>query len=163
MKKRLIFAIILFVLLCAVCLPVAYYLHAVLSRQTLDLSFQLGRIVSGVFHTPMLLRLWLLMCALCALFCVWAIVGSSYLSYKNGMYQVTPLIPVPLPAGNGEYGTAWWMSERQLRQSFAEIHIPKDCLAELLRSGEMEYNEVEQLRQQGVLDAEAGLNGRSHV
>ncbi len=163
MKKRIIFAIILFVLLCAVCLPVAYYLHAVLSRQTLDLSFRLGRIVSGVFHTPMLLRLWLLMCALCALFCIWAIVGSSYLSYKNGMYQVTPSIPVPLPAGNGEYGTAWWMSNWQLRQSFAEIHIPKDCLAELLCPGEMEYNEAEQLRQQGVLDADAGLDGRSNV
>ena len=135
MKKRIIFAIILFVLLCAVCLPVAYYLHAVLSRQTLDLSFRPGRIVSGVFHTPMLLRLWLLMCALCALFCIWAIVGSSYLSYKNGMYQVTPSIPVPLPAGNGE----------------------------LLCPGEMEYNEAEQLRQQGVLDADAGLDGRSNV
>lgn len=160
MKKRIIFAIVLFALLCGACLPAGYYLHTVLSRQAVDLSFDLGHIISGVFGTPAALRLWLMLCALCGLFCIWAMVGSTYLNYKNKMYQVTPDIFIPLPAGHGEFGTAWWISEKKLGEVFSKVHSPKNCLQELIAQGESDYMQVEFLRQQGLLDAKTGRNGR---
>lgn len=160
MKKRIIFALVLFVLLCGACLPVGYYLHAVLSRQTVSLSFDIGRMISGVFGSPAALRLWLLLCALCGLFCIWAMVGSTCLNYKNGMYQVTPDIFIPLPAGHGEFGTAWWMSPKRLKKVFTSVRTSKDCLQELAAQGEWDYAQIESLRQQGLLDAKAGRNGR---
>lgn len=160
MKKRIIFALILFVLLCGACLPAGYCLHAVLSRQKLELGFNLPQMAGAVFHTPEALRLWLLLCALCGLFCVWALVSSTYLNYKNGLYQVTPDISIPLPAGQGEYGTAWWLSLKQLNKAFTEVRVPKDCLQELMAGGEQDYAEIQSLRQQGLLNAKAGKNGR---
>lgn len=144
-------------------MPVVYYLHAVLAKQTVDLSFNIGHIVSGVFGTPAALRLWLLLCALCGLFCIWAMVSSTYLNYKNGMYQVTPDIVIPMPAGHGEYGTAWWMSQKKLDKFFTKVCIPNNCLKELLVGGEEDYSEIQRLRQQGILDAKTGKNGRSAV
>ena len=158
MKKRIIFAIILFALLCGVCLPVAGFLHAALSRQPLSLDF--WAMVAGVFRTPQALRLWLLMCALCGLFCVWAMVSSTYLNYKNGQYRVTPDISIPMPAGHGEFGTAWWMSGKAQRKAFSEVEIPKDALQDLFAAGDCEAAEIEQLRAEGLLDARKKKNGR---
>lgn len=59
------------------------------------------------------------------------IMGIWYLmvddkQYKADMIQVTPDIRTPAPAGQGQHGTARWLSKKEIDQVFASCIIDKD-------------------------------------
>lgn len=144
MKKRVITAIILWLILAGVVLPpVVADLHALLSRQTEALTIKPWVGWQVVLEGELPLRLYLLLAALCALGVLWAVVSSSYINYKSGMIQVTPDIVTPAPAGQGQYGTARWLEKRQIPKYYAVAEVKNKALEELLIQGKSDFEEVE--------------------
>lgn len=71
------------------------------------------------------LRFYLILCALVALLLLWILFTGSYLNYKNSVQVITPKIRTPLPAGNGEFGTAHWLKEKDYSEIFKTWVLPK--------------------------------------
>ena len=66
--------------------------------------------ISGVFGGEKPRKLYLLLEALVVLLCVVYYVCAEQ-TYQTDTYKVTDNISVPVPSGQGQHGTAWFMSE----------------------------------------------------
>lgn len=144
MKKRVITAIIVWLVLAGVVLPpVVADLHALLSRQTEALTIKPWVGWQVVLTGEITLRLYLLLAALCALFVIWAVASSSYINYRSGMIQVTPDIATPAPAGQGQFGTARWADKQDLARWYSCLKIDRAETAQMLEAGKEDYKEVE--------------------
>ena len=163
LKKRMIAALLLWALLAALAMPMCYNLDKILSGTPETFRFNPQVIVPAVWSNARLRRLWLLLAALCGLFCAWAMVGSSWLRYDNKLYTVVPGITIPLPAGHGEHGTSWWMDGRKKGKVWTQAAVVPERLEELLSAGNTDYAEIQALRASGRLNAEAGKDGREEA
>ena len=100
--------------------------------------------ISGVFGGEKPRKLYLLLEALVVLLCVVYFVCAE-LTYQTDTYKVTDNISVPVPSGQGQHGTAWFMSDKIKRRAFDYIRISKsDLLISRLGSiGENRYRAIE--------------------
>ena len=90
--------------------------------------------ISGVFGGEKPRKLYLLLEALVVLLCVVYFVCAER-TYQTDTYKVTDNISVPLPSGQGQHGTAWFMSNKIKRRAFDYIRIsPADPLISRLVS-----------------------------
>lgn len=62
--------------------------------------------------------LWLLLEAGGVLWVLWCLYGRSYLDYHSDMYEVVPGFAIPRPDGQGQHGTAWFMSTKDYQDHF---------------------------------------------
>lgn len=144
MKKRVITAVILWLILAGVVLPpLTASFHALLSRHPEALTIKPWVGWHVVLSNGILLRMYLLLAALCALGVIWAVVSSSYINYKSGMIQVTPDIATPAPAGQGQFGTARWADKQDLTRWYSCLKIDRAGMAQMLEAGREDYKEVE--------------------
>ena len=67
--------------------------------------------ISGVFGGEKPRKLYLLLEALVVLLCVVYYVCAER-TYQTDTYKVTDNISVPVPSGQGQHGTAWFMSDK---------------------------------------------------
>lgn len=77
---------------------------------------------------------------------IFAIVyASNSVNYKSDMYRVTPDIEIPYPAGQGQYGTSWFISEKELGRFFTKITVDEDStvIRELLKKSKEEFDKTE--------------------
>ena len=100
--------------------------------------------ISGVFGGEKPRKLYLLLEALVVLLCVVYYVCAER-TYQTDTYKVTDNISVPVPSGQGQHGTAWFMSDKIKRRLFDYIRISKsDPLISWLGSiGENRYRAIE--------------------
>ena len=100
--------------------------------------------ISGVFGGEKPRKLYLLLEALVLLLCVVYFVCAER-TYQTDTYKVTDNISVPVPSGQGQHGTAWFMSDKIKRRAFDYIRISKsDPLISRLGSiGENRYRAIE--------------------
>ena len=100
--------------------------------------------ISGVFGGEKPRKLYLLLEALVLLLCVVYFVCAER-TYQTDTYKVTDNISVPVPSGQGQHGTAWFMSDKIKRRVFDYIRISKsDPLISRLGSiGENRYRAIE--------------------
>lgn len=100
--------------------------------------------ISGVFGGEKPRKLYLLLEALVVLLCVVYFVCAER-TYKTDTYKVTDNISVPVPSGQGQHGTAWFMSDKTKRRAFDYISIsPADPLVSRLVSiGRERYIAIE--------------------
>lgn len=49
---------------------------------------------------------------------IWMLFGHSYLNYKNHMRNVAPGVRTPEASGQGQYGTASWMEQKDYQDAF---------------------------------------------
>ena len=73
---------------------------------------------------------------------LWALFGASNSIGRSGMYTVVPGFKIPKPAGQGQYGTAWWMEENEFDTYFQSAGTP----AELPLNRELEERYKEERR-----------------
>ena len=101
-------------------------------------------IFSGVFGGEKPRKLYLLLEALVVLLCVVYFVCAER-TYQTDTYKVTDNISVPVPSGQGQHGTAWFMSNKIKRRAFDYIRIsPADPLiSRLVSIGENRYRAIE--------------------
>lgn len=100
--------------------------------------------ISGVFGGEKPRKLYLLLEALVVLLCVVYFVCAER-TYQTDTYKVTDNISVPVPSGQGQHGTAWFMSDKTKRRAFDYISIsPADPLVSRLVSiGRERYIAIE--------------------
>lgn len=100
--------------------------------------------ISGIFGGEKPRKLYLLLEALVVLLCVVYFVCAER-TYKTDTYKVTDNISVPVPSGQGQHGTAWFMSDKTKRRAFDYISIsPADPLVSRLVSiGRERYIAIE--------------------
>lgn len=89
------------------------------------------------------LRFYLLFTAASALFLVWLLIEQS-IDYKTKTQKIAPGIVTPRPAGQGQHGTARWMSKREVRKTFTGWTIRKSSspLKELIEAGKNDRKEI---------------------
>ena len=101
-------------------------------------------IFSGVFGGEKPRKLYLLLEALVVLLCVVYFVCAER-TYQTDTYKVTDNISVPLPSGQGQHGTAWFMSnkEKHSMYHFVEISQSNAVIKALMEQGRKRFEAVE--------------------
>ena len=100
--------------------------------------------IAGVFGGEKPRKLYLLLEALVVLLCVVYFVCAER-TYQTDTYKVTDNISVPVPSGQGQHGTAWFMSNKIKRRAFDYISISKSdpLISRLVSIGENRYRAIE--------------------
>lgn len=101
-------------------------------------------IFSGVFGGEKPRKLYLLLEALVVLLCVVYFVCAER-TYQTETYKVTDNISVPVPSGQGQHGTAWFMSnkEKHSMYHFVEISQSNAVIKSLMEQGRKRFEAVE--------------------
>lgn len=56
---------------------------------------------------------------------LWMLFGRSHLNYASSMYEVVPGFKIPRPDGQGQHGTAWFMSPKRFEENFSAVEVMK--------------------------------------
>lgn len=100
--------------------------------------------ISGVFGGEKPRKLYVLLEALVVLLCVVYFVCAER-TYQTDTYKVTDNISVPVSSGQGQHGTAWFMSnkEKHLTYHFVEISKSNTVIKALMEQGRKRFEAVE--------------------
>ena len=100
--------------------------------------------ISGVFGGEKPRKLYLLLEDLVVLLCVVYFVCAER-TYQTYTYKVTDNISVPVPSGQGQHGTAWFMSnkEKHSMYHFVEISQSNAVIKSLMEQGRKRFEAVE--------------------
>lgn len=100
--------------------------------------------ISGVFGREKPRKLYLLLEALVVLLCVVYFVCAER-TYQTDTYKVTDNISVPVPSGQGQHGTAWFMSDKEKHSTyhFIEISQSNAVIKALMEQGRKRFEAVE--------------------
>lgn len=100
--------------------------------------------ISGVFGGEKPRKLYLLLEALVVLLCVVYFVCAER-TYQTDTYKVTDNISVPVPSGQGQHGTAWFMSDKEKHSTyhFIEISQSNTVIKALMEQGRKRFEAVE--------------------
>ena len=100
--------------------------------------------IAGVFGGEKPRKLYLLLEALVVLLCVVYFVCAER-TYQTDTYKVTDNISVPVPSGQGQHGTAWFMSnkEKHSMYHFVEISQSNAVIKALMEQGRKRFEAVE--------------------
>lgn len=104
----------------------------------------LGMMIGNVLTQENLQKLFLLLESLVALMCVVYYVCAER-SYQADTFKVTDNISIPVPYGQGQHGTAWFMSEKDKKKIFDYIDISptEPLIAKLVDIGKKRYAAIE--------------------
>lgn len=145
MNKRFVAAGIFLLFFSFLTVLAAYNIHQFFSRQMM-FSLSLLVCIQGLLAVPEI-RTWAFLLELLVLLGLfWLIFGSAgHIKPVSKVIHVCPGIETPVPEGQGQYGTARWMSAGEINEAFTAIHI--DSLSPGLR----------ELKAAGRDDMEGGL------
>lgn len=149
MSKKILYripvCIFIFVVGSITALLFASVLNDVLTtgRISTDLT-DFSTIISGVFGGEKPRKLYLLLEALVVLLCVVYFVCAER-TYQTDTYKVTDNISVPVPSGQGQHGTAWFMSDKEKHSMyhFVEISQSNAVIKSLMEQGRKRFEAVE--------------------
>ncbi len=133
-KRRVTAAAITLLLFSCLAVVGAYNAHQLFSREA-RFSLSLWDCLGGAVRIPPV-RHWFLLLEACALLTVvWMLFSRQHVNYKSSMVQICPGIETPVADGQGQYGTARWMSEQELASVFLSVKVdPNDGLLRELRA-----------------------------
>lgn len=136
MRRRLIAAAICFLILSIASMYAGYNFDRVLSQDTASCSVDPLVVLTGAWAGKARL-LTLLLVVASAGGVLFLTLMPEYIKYKSNMIQVVPGVETPEAAGQGQYGTAHWLSKSEIPKVFAPAQIDTDShlIAELLKHG----------------------------
>lgn len=105
-----------------------------------DISGLIGNVLAEDKLKQLFLLLEVLVLLMCAVYYV-----CADRSYQAETFAVTDEISVPVPYGQGQHGTAWFMSDKIKRRAFDYISISKadPLISRLISIGENRYRAIE--------------------
>lgn len=105
-----------------------------------DISGLIGNVLAEDKLKQLFLLLEVLVLLMCAVYYV-----CADRSYQAETFAVTDEISVPVPYGQGQHGTAWFMSDKIKRRAFGYISISKSdpLISRLVSIGEERYRAIE--------------------
>lgn len=148
MKKRLTVAALVLAVSALVVIPVlALDLHALLSRDTGQLTASPLVGWAAVVSVPQVGRMYGILTATLGLLLVWILASGSSLKYRSDMQQVTPDIYTPCADGQGQFGTARWLSKNKYGKCFTVRTLAEhEELETLLAAGIQDKEEIDAKR-----------------
>lgn len=101
-------------------------------------------IISNVLSQEKLRQLFLIFEALVILLCV-VYYTCSQRTYQSDIYKVTDKISIPMPYGQGQHGTAWFMDKKEMKKMYTFLSISEinPVVQKLLHNGDERFNAVE--------------------
>lgn len=137
MKKRLAVAAVCWAVLSALLPLAANSLYWLLSGSIDQCTMDVNTAWNAVRENELVGQLWLIGEGLLVLMLLWCVFGTEHIKYKSNLYQVAPGIRIPRPEGQGQYGTAWWMTREEIRDTFAAVRLRRKdpVLQELVQHG----------------------------
>lgn len=105
-----------------------------------DISGLIGNVLASDKLKQLFLLLEVLVLLMCAVYYV-----CADRSYQAETFAVTDEISVPMPYGQGQHGTAWFMSDKIKRRAFDYISISKadPLISRLVSIGKERYRAIE--------------------
>lgn len=102
-------------------------------------------VIGNILSNAKQLKLFFLFEAFVLLMCVVYYVCAKR-TYQADTFAVTDEISVPVPYGQGQHGTAWFMSEKEKKKYFQHVEISpaNTVVARLIDLGKKRYAAVEQ-------------------
>lgn len=122
MKRRFLTALFLLPFLLAVAALLACNLHRLLSGST-GFVYQPMTILELLMQERKVQLFFLAFAACSLLLLIACLVTGPGVQYKNSTVRVAPGIYIPVSAGNGEYGTARFSSQKAMRKIFARSKL----------------------------------------
>lgn len=136
MKRRIIAGIIVLVVLWIAAVPIAYDLDALLS-QRYDYVWNPIWAFLLVLRNDKALKMLLLLLGVMTLAVIACLTAGSNVTVRTGMQQITPDISIPKADGQGQFGTARFLSKKKYEKTFTAYKLPKDGLYQnLIEEGE---------------------------
>lgn len=153
MGKRLIFALIVFVLAAAILLPPAaanvdQFLRSQISAgDALAEGYpflNLQESWSALLRSSRVLMLWVMSALILALLLFLLILQGSGIDHRSRMQRITPDIVTPCADGQGQCGTARWMSKKEMRKVFSLWKLPGKSASfkALMKAGKADRKEI---------------------
>lgn len=132
-KQRYFAASVVFLCLAFLMLELAGNVHLLLSVGTSSVTLNPLLLARLLLSSRKALMMYLLLLGFAALFVWWGLFGRSYLNYHSKMFEVVPGFEIPMPEGQGQHGTAWWLEAQEFDKHFASIDtsVPVPLPAEL--------------------------------
>lgn len=123
MKRKFTFAAIWFFSAAVLSLGLAFNLHCLLSGQVQNCTVAVVDLLEAVMVIPEVRKLYLLLLALSAVAILYILLDSRPITVRSDMQQVTPTLQTPAAAGQGQFGTARWLSSKQYPMAFDEVLV----------------------------------------
>lgn len=119
MKKKLILLIVLLLFTIPVCMYISSLIHLMFSGEFSDLTLpNFNDITTSIFSNPNHFKVYGLLQYFFTLFSFYAIFMQKSNPYEIKMVNVTNKIKTPAPAGEGQYGTASWITKSEFDTKF---------------------------------------------
>lgn len=144
MKRKIAVALAVLCVGAAMGIPLlASALHHLLSRQPERIALDLAGAWHLVLENGRVRAFYWLGLASLILTLAAILLQGTVFHYESGLQQITPEIKTPYAAGQGQYGTARWMTRRERDKVFSRWQL-KDTpeLEELLEAGCKDQKEV---------------------
>ena len=126
---------------CAVAmLGAAVNLERLLLKQ--PFLFSPARWLAAARASERCMLLWLLLWLLTVLGVIWALWGNEALNIHSKMVELLPGFEVPLPDGQGQHGTAWWLPKKDYARVFDTARIGVTLTPELREQYMRERSEI---------------------
>lgn len=125
----------------------ALALHKLLARETGGLTITPGVAWAAVFNVIQVRNMYLLLLASLALALLAILLQGGLFNYRSTMQRLTPEIQTPCAAGQGQFGTAKWMPQRELGRFFTPWKVSQTDLRELLEEGRKDREAVYEKKQ----------------
>lgn len=138
-----------FVVAAVLLLPqLAADIHYFFSRQWERLTMNPLDGWSAIIASGKPLQFYLLLSAVVALLLAYILFTGSYLKYRSNMQVITPDIVTPCADGQGQFGTARWLTRDEIGRCFGiwRIHRKDKALVELMKAGERDRKEIRDAR-----------------
>lgn len=103
-----------------------------------------GSLIGNIYAHEKIRQLFLLLEALVVLMCVVYYVCAKR-TYQADTYAVTDTISIPVPYGQGQHGTAWFMSKKEMRKTYTFLSISEidPTVQKLLHIGDDRFKATE--------------------
>ncbi len=145
LKTKLIMCVFLFTIGTAVNVVWSNLMNASIKKIPLgDGFFNLGRLLKNIQTDEQLGKLFFLFEGVVLLLCM-CYFFLSQRPYQAKTYKVTDEISIPVPYGQGQHGTAWFMDKKEKHRAFGYLRINANSakIAELIRQGNERYRAIE--------------------
>lgn len=134
----------MFIIFGFLALLAAYNLDCVLQFELSRCSASPGVALAGVLETTRVLQLFFIIWLSGCLFLAWMLFGQVFVNYRSEMIWVTPDISIPAADGQGQYGTAKFLSSKKYSQLWCVAGVDENSprLQELVEEGLREKREI---------------------
>lgn len=119
MKRRFFFAALSFIFCTILTLEGAANLDLILTHAQGQCTINPAYLFLHALSSRRCLFLWAALDGLGLVGIYWALFGLSHINYRSDMYEVVPGFEEPMPEGQGQHGTAWWLPAKDYGKAFS--------------------------------------------